>query len=87
LKNPKQEKLSLVMDQINQKFGPDAAYLGGEPDDRDKAPTRISFTRIPDQREFWISYTVADRYDRERYWPMPAGRIDINPNHRCAACI
>jgi len=50
--NPKQEKLSLVMDQINQKFGPDAAYFGGDPDDREKAQTRISFTRIPDQREF-----------------------------------
>ena len=49
--NPKQEKLSFVMDQINQKYGHDTAYFG-ERDESESAPTRISFTRIPDQSEF-----------------------------------
>jgi len=50
--NPKQEKLSLVMDQINQKYGHDTAYFGGEPGEQENAPTRISFTRIPGLEEF-----------------------------------
>ena len=49
--NPKQEKLSLVMDQINDKYGRDTAYFGALHDARDTAPTRIAFTQIPDMSE------------------------------------
>jgi len=43
----------------------------------------------------WCSYyralqliceIVAGRYDDARYWKMPHGRIDTNPNHCCTAC-
>ena len=50
--NPKQEKLSLVMDQINKKYGRNTAYFGDETGPEENAPTRISFTRIPEQEEF-----------------------------------
>ena len=50
--NPKQERLSGVMDRINEKYGNDTAYFGDPGDAREKAPTRISFTKIPDIREF-----------------------------------
>jgi DNA polymerase-4 len=50
--NPKQEKLSLVMDRINEKFGRNTAYFGEEMGAEENAPTRISFTRIPDNGEF-----------------------------------
>jgi DNA polymerase IV len=46
--NPRQEQLSLVMDQINERFGRDTTYFAPLADSIDKAPTRISFTQIPD---------------------------------------
>jgi DNA polymerase-4 len=49
--NPKQEKLSLVMDQINDTYGRDTAYFAALHDAREKAPTRIAFTQIPDLSE------------------------------------
>ena len=49
--NPKQEKLSLMMDQINNKYGYDTAYFGGEPGERENTSMRISFTMIPDDTE------------------------------------
>jgi DNA polymerase-4 len=50
--NPKQEALSRVMDAINEKYGKDATYFAGLQDTQRHAPTRISFTRIPDLAEF-----------------------------------
>lgn len=43
----------------------------------------------------WCSYyralesireIVARHYDDAFYWHMPAGRIDTDPHHSCAAC-
>ena len=50
--NPKQKKLSLVMDQINDKYGHNTAYFGDEPGAEETTPTRIAFTLIPDAGEF-----------------------------------
>jgi DNA polymerase-4 len=50
--NPRQEALSHVMDAINEKYGKDAAYFASLHDSLQQAPTRISFTRIPDLAEF-----------------------------------
>jgi DNA polymerase-4 len=50
--NPKQEKLSLVMDQINEKYGHDTAFFGDLPDRQESAPTRVSYTQIPDLKDF-----------------------------------
>ena len=49
--NPKQEQLSRIMDQINERWGRDTAYFAAAQDARGHAPTRISFTRIPDLQE------------------------------------
>jgi DNA polymerase-4 len=50
--NPRQEKLSHVMDTINDHYGKNTAYFASLSDSLQKAPTRISFTRIPDLSEF-----------------------------------
>lgn len=49
--NPKQQRLSFVMDQINDKWGRDTAYYAAAQDARGEAPTRIAFTRIPELYE------------------------------------
>jgi DNA polymerase-4 len=46
--NPKQEKLSLVMDRIIARYGHDTAYFGDLSEARESAPTRIAFTHVPD---------------------------------------
>lgn len=47
------EKLSHVLDQINQKYGRDSVVIGFTPDTvRTFSGTKIAFTRIPDREEF-----------------------------------
>ena len=47
------EKLSRVLDQINQKYGRDSVVIGFTPDTvRTFSGTKIAFTRIPDREEF-----------------------------------
>ncbi|WP_395747745.1 Y-family DNA polymerase [Prosthecobacter sp.] len=47
------EKLSHVLDSINQKFGRDSVVIGFTPDTvRTFSGTKIAFTRIPDREEF-----------------------------------
>jgi DNA polymerase-4 len=50
--NPKQERLSQVMDVINDKYGKETAYFAALQDSLRQAPTRIAFSRIPDLSEF-----------------------------------
>ena len=52
-KRDKNEKISHVMDKLNQKFGKDTVLLGMTPQ-QGKAftGTKIAFTRIPDMEEF-----------------------------------
>jgi DNA polymerase-4 len=50
--NPKQDKLSAVMDKINETYGKDTAYFASLQDSLKQAPTRIAFSRIPDASEF-----------------------------------
>ncbi len=49
--NPKQEKLSAVMDQINERYGRDTTFFAALHKSIDRAPTRIAFTQIPDLSE------------------------------------
>ncbi len=52
-KHAKNEKLSKVMDQLNQKFGRDTILLGMTANqDKSGTGTKIAFTRIPDIEEF-----------------------------------
>jgi DNA polymerase-4 len=49
----KDEKLSRVLDQINQRFGRDAVLVGMLPAPGDSfSGSKIAFTRIPDREEF-----------------------------------
>lgn len=49
----RRERLSQIMDQMNQTFGRDSIALGFTPDTaRVFSGTKIAFTRIPDPREF-----------------------------------
>ena len=49
----KKEKLSLALDQINQKYGRDSVSFGALPDQiKVFSGTKIAFTRIPDKEEF-----------------------------------
>lgn len=49
----RRERLSQVMDEMNQKFGRDSISLGFAPDSvKVFSGTKIAFTRIPDMREF-----------------------------------
>ncbi len=49
----RRERLSQVMDDLNQQFGRDSVALGFAPDKaRVFSGTKIAFTRIPDAREF-----------------------------------
>lgn len=52
-KRIKNEKISKVMDQLNQKFGKDTVLLGMTPNQgKSFTGTKIAFTRIPDMEEF-----------------------------------
>ncbi|MFH1747715.1 MAG: DNA polymerase [Planctomycetota bacterium] len=62
-------RLSLIIDDLNNRFGEDAVYLGSMHNARRTAPMRISFTNIPDLPENDVS--KADR--RLRHWRQPAG--------------
>jgi DNA polymerase-4 len=48
----KRYRLSVVADELNQRYGQNAVYFGGIHAVRDSAPTRISFTSIPDLDDF-----------------------------------
>jgi DNA polymerase IV len=50
--NPKEEKISSVMDAINDKFGKNTAYFASLHDSLHEAPARIAFSRIPEADEF-----------------------------------
>lgn len=49
--NPKQDEISNVMDKINKKFGKEAIHLGATHEQKEAAPTRIAFRRIPELDE------------------------------------
>ena len=44
----RRQKLGVLMDEINIKFGPQSVYLATMQDASEAAPMRISFTKIPD---------------------------------------
>jgi hypothetical protein len=41
-----------VLDELNQRYGQNAVYFGGVHSVLDSAPTRISFSTIPDVEDF-----------------------------------
>ncbi|MHB1216250.1 MAG: DNA polymerase Y family protein [Thiobacillus sp.] len=42
------ESLNTVLDQINQRYGPNSLYFGGAHDGRGSAPMRIAFSHVPE---------------------------------------
>jgi DNA polymerase-4 len=48
----KRYRISAVADELNQRYGHNAVYFGGIHSVLDSAPTRISFTSIPDVDDF-----------------------------------
>lgn len=48
----RRERASAAMDELNLKFGPQTVYPGGLHGVRTAAPTRISFSSIPDLKRF-----------------------------------
>jgi DNA polymerase-4 len=48
----KRYRISTVADQLNHRYGQNAVYFGGIHSVLDSAPTRISFTSIPDVDDF-----------------------------------
>ncbi len=48
----RQQRLSRVIDELNQRFGKSAVYFANIQSVLDAAPTRISFTSVPDLGEF-----------------------------------
>jgi DNA polymerase-4 len=48
----KRYRISMVADELNQRYGQNAVYFGGIHSVLDYAPTRISFTSIPDLDDF-----------------------------------
>jgi DNA polymerase-4 len=48
----KRYRISMVADELNQRYGQNAVYFGGIHSVLDSAPTRISFTSIPDVDDF-----------------------------------
>ena len=48
----KRHRISTVVDELNQRYGQNAVYFGGIHSVLDSAPTRISFTSIPDVDDF-----------------------------------
>ncbi len=49
--DPRREKLTQALDQVNLRFGKDAVHLGAVHESGDCAPLRIAFTRIPEESE------------------------------------
>lgn len=56
--NEKQNLLFKTVDMINQKFGQNTIFVSSLKDSLDKAPTRISFSRIPDLSELENSQKI-----------------------------
>ena len=48
----KRHRISTVVDELNQRSGQNAVYFGGIHSVLDSAPTRISYTSIPDVDDF-----------------------------------
>jgi DNA polymerase-4 len=48
----KRYRISTVADELNHRYGQNAVYFGGIHSVLDSAPTRISFTSIPDVDDF-----------------------------------
>ena len=48
----RQQRLSRVVDELNQRFGKSAVYFANIQNVLDAAPTRISFTSVPELDEF-----------------------------------
>ena len=48
----KRYRISAVADELNQRYGHNAVYFRGIHSVLDSAPTRISFTSIPDVDDF-----------------------------------
>lgn len=51
LNDARQERLSFVMDKLNDAYGKNTAYFASLAAFKNKAPTRIGFTRVPDASE------------------------------------
>jgi len=51
-KKEKEERISRVLDRINQKYGQDSVSLGALPTLGKAVGTKIAFTRIPEKEEF-----------------------------------
>ncbi len=49
--DPKRERLTQALDQLNERFGRDTVHFGATHDALKLAPLRIAFTRIPDLSE------------------------------------
>jgi DNA polymerase-4 len=49
--DPKREKLTRTLDQLNEKFGKSMVHFGATHESESVAPLRIAFTRIPDISE------------------------------------
>ena len=48
----KRYRISTVVDELNQRYGQNAVYFGGIHSVLEAAPTRISFSTIPDVEDF-----------------------------------
>jgi DNA polymerase-4 len=48
----KRYRLSVIADELNRRYGQNAVYFGGIHSVLDSAPTRISYTSIPDVEDF-----------------------------------
>ena len=49
--DPRREKLTRTLDELNEKFGKEAVHFGATHESAGLAPLRIAFTRIPDEDE------------------------------------
>jgi DNA polymerase-4 len=49
--DPRREKLTKILDKVNEKFGKDVIHYGAIHEAAELAPLRIAFTRIPDESE------------------------------------
>ncbi len=50
--NPKREKLSHIMDQINERHGQETTWYASLANKKHQTPTRIAFNRIPEMADF-----------------------------------
>ena len=48
----RRENICTAMDKLNKRYGKTTVYLGGVHLAKDSAPTRISYTAIPDLLDF-----------------------------------